>query len=84
MFNANELCNKITSLHPELGACGIDITVTKDDKENRWLVHLNKGEHSLNHFLEMPDADHCMEGQQCLSLGLEIAQLQKNIKGEQF
>jgi hypothetical protein len=32
----------------------------------------------------VPDADACMEGKQCVSLGLEIAQLKKNIAGEQY
>jgi ATP-dependent protease ClpP protease subunit len=47
-------------------------------------VHLKKGTHKLEHFLETRDADTCMAGKQCVSLGLEIAQLKKNIKGEQF
>jgi hypothetical protein len=34
----------------------------------------------LKHFLEQADADLCMEGKQCVSLGLEIAQLKDNIK----
>jgi len=33
MFNANQLCKKITTLYPEIGACGIDIDVTKDFSE---------------------------------------------------
>jgi hypothetical protein len=52
--------------------------------ENTWMVHLKKGSHKLDHFLETIDADSCMEGKKCISLGLEIAQLMKNIKGEQF
>jgi hypothetical protein len=49
-----------------------------------WIVHLEKNTHSLKHFLELMDADQCMKGKQCVSLGLEIAQLQKNIEGKQF
>ena len=84
MFSAHELCEKITTLYPEIGVCGIDIKVSKDEKEKRWLIHLEKESHSLDHFLDLLDADRCMENQQCLALGLEIAQLRKNIKGEQF
>jgi hypothetical protein len=32
----------------------------------------------------MLDAERCMEGKQCVSLGLEIAQLRKNLEGKQF
>ena len=84
MFNAKQLCKKITHLYPEIGVCGIDIDVTKDNTEKTWVVHLKKGTHSLDHFLELMDADRCMDGKQCVSLGLEIAQLQKNIEGKQF
>ena len=83
-FNANELCKKITNLYPEIGACGIDINVTRDDSEKTWVVQLQKGSHNLKHFLELMDAHQCMNGEQCLALGLDIAQLQKNIEGEQF
>lgn len=84
MFSETQLCEKITSIYPEIGVCGIDIAVTFDQKENSWVVHLKKGSHTLNHFLNLPDADGCMEGKQCVALGLEIAQLRKNIEGKQF
>ena len=84
MYNEMELCQKITSLYPEIGQCGIDINVDYDQSKNTWVVHLKKDTHSLNHFLEVMDADKCMEGKQCVSLGLEIAQLRKNIEGKQF
>jgi hypothetical protein len=84
MYTDNELCEKITKLYPEIGACGIDIDVTYDEQKKSWVVHLRKDSHSLNHFLDLMDADKCMEGKQCVSLGLELAQLRKNIEGKQF
>lgn len=84
MYNNEELCEKIKSIYPDIGECGIDIHVDFDESKNTWVVHLKKGMHSLDHFLEVIDADRCMVGQQCIALGLEIAQLRKNIEGEQF
>jgi hypothetical protein len=84
MYSDLELCEKIISFYPEIGACGIDIDVDYDQSKNTWVVHLQKDTHSLDHFLEVLDADRCMDGKQCVALGLEIAQLRKNIKGEQF
>jgi len=84
MYDQTELCKKITTLYPEIGQCGIDIDVTYDESEKSWMVHLKKDTHSLNHFLDVLDADRCMEGKQCVSLGLEIAQLRNNIEGKQF
>jgi len=84
MYNANQLCEKIISLYPEIGSCGIDIDVVKDSREDTWIVHLKKDSHRLKHFLELKDADRCMDDQQCVSLGLEIAQLKTHIEGKQF
>lgn len=84
MFTEKQLCEKIVTLYPEIGVCGIDIDVSLDRSEKAWVVHLNKETHSLNHFLELMDADLCMKGKQCVALGLDIAQLKKNIDGKQF
>lgn len=84
MYADRELCEKITSLYPDVGTCGVDIDVTYDEKQQTWLVHLEKDSHKLDHYLEMTDADQCMDGKQCVSLGLEIAQLKKNIMGDGF
>lgn len=84
MYSENQLCERITAIYPDIGKCGIDINVTYNQPEKAWVVHLEKGSHSLDHFLEMMDADKCMEGTQCVALGLEIAQLRKNVEGKQF
>lgn len=84
MYTEKELCEKITTLYPEIGACGIDIDVSYNDVQKTWVVDLKKESHNLRHFLELMEADKCMEGKQCVALGLEIAQLKKNIEGQQF
>jgi hypothetical protein len=84
MYTEKQLCEKITTLYPGIGRCGIDINVTFNKPEDAWVVHLKKDTHSLDHFLNLMDADRCMEGKQCLSLGLEIAQLRNNVEGKQF
>lgn len=84
MYEKQELCKKITEIYPEIGTCGIDIRVEFDEDKKMWVVDLKKDEHKLKHYLKLSDAEHCMRGDQCVSLGLEIAQLEKNIRGEQF
>ena len=84
MYDKNELCKKIIEIYPEIGECGLDVGVTFDPVKNVWIVDLNKDAHELRHHLEITDADLCMEGKQCVSLGLEIAQLKKNILGQQY
>jgi hypothetical protein len=83
-YDGKQLCEKITELYPEIGSCGIDVAVNYNTTEKSWTVDLKKDSHSLRHFLDMMDAERCMDGKQCVALGLEIAQLQKHIEGEQF
>jgi hypothetical protein len=84
MYDKEELCNKITNLYPDIGECGIDITVDFEEAKNAWVIELHKDNHHLKHYLDLPEARQCMEGEQCVALGLDIAQLKKNIRHEQF
>lgn len=84
MFDKDDLCKKITELYPEIGECGIDITVDFDKSRDAWIVDLKKDDQNLKHYLDKPEATKCIEGQQCVALGLDIAQLKKNIGHKQF
>jgi hypothetical protein len=84
MYDKHELCQKITQLYPEVGVCGVDIDVDYDGSKKVWVVDLKKENHELKHYLEITDAEPCLDGKQCISLGLEIAQLMNNIQGKQF
>lgn len=80
MIDKNELCEKIRMLYPDIGDCGIDIKVDFDPEQKLWVVGLKKDHHELKTFLEDGDADKCLDGIQCVSLGIEIAQLKTNIE----
>jgi len=79
MYDKKELCEKITQLYPDIGECGIDVNVDYDEEQKSWVVNLKKDHLELKTFLEDGDATLCLEGKQCVSLGLEIAQLKDNI-----
>jgi len=80
MYTKEQLCKKITEVFPDIGACGIDIKVDYDTGNKAWVVDLKRDNHELKTFLEEPEAETCMAGKQCVSLGLQIAQLKKNIE----
>lgn len=80
MYTKEQLCKKITEVFPDIGACGIDVKVEYDTANKAWVVDLKKGNHELKTFLDEPEADTCMGGRQCVSLGIQIAQLRKNIE----
>lgn len=74
------LCEKIRELYPDIGECGIDVSVEYDEANKAWVVDLKKDDQELKTFLEPSDAEVCMLGKQCVSLGIEIAQLRANIE----
>ncbi len=80
MINKEELCEKIIGLYPDIGQCGIDVNVEFDEDQKSWVVNLKKDKIELKTFLEEGDAEKCMIGEQCVSLGIEIAQLRANIE----
>jgi hypothetical protein len=80
MYDKKELCEKIKSVFPDIGECGIDVQVDYDSGKEVWVVDLTKGEHHLKTFLEPDDARLCMEGKQCVGLGTQIGQLRTNIE----
>jgi len=80
MVDKKQICEKIKEIYPDIGECGIDVIVDYDESQKRWVVDLKKDHHELKTFLEPGDAEFCLEGKQCVSLGIEIAQLRDNIK----
>ena len=78
MLTRNEVCNKITEVFPDIGECGIDLDVDYDETNKAWAVDLKKGGHHLKTYLEIDEADQCNRGN-CVSLGLQVAQLRDNI-----
>ena len=75
-----ELCEKIRVLYPDIGECGIDVDVEYDEEQRARVVHLRKEKYELKTFLEQGDAGKCVDGIQCVSLGIEIAQLKDSIE----
>jgi hypothetical protein len=80
MPTKEELCEKIKAVFPEIGACGINLMVDYDENNKAWVVDLKKDNHELKTFLEDSEAQECMDGKQCVSLGIQIGQLRKNIE----
>lgn len=77
MFDKDDVCKKIIQLYPDIGASDITIDAFYSTAKKMWVVELKKGEHTLVHHLDKNDIKDCMDGKQCVSLGLEIAQLKK-------
>jgi hypothetical protein len=79
-MDKNELCEQIRKIYPDIGACAIDVDVNFDENKNAWIVTLNKDNKTLTTHLETEEADACMLGQQCVSLGIQVGELVKNLR----
>ena len=75
MFDKNEVCQKITELNPNLGKCDADIETFYDSSKNSWIVVSKKGDHDIVHYLDNKDIRKCLDGVQCFSIGLDVAEL---------
>jgi len=75
MLNQEQLCQKIQSIYPDIGKCGMDLDVVYDDEAQSTVIKLRKGNKTVRHFLSDEDAEACLEGRQCVALGIEVAQL---------
>ena len=74
------LKNKIEDMYPEIIKEHIICTATFDEAQNAYIVKLKRGPHELTTYLDKKDADACMDGHVCISLGLQIAQFIANFK----
>jgi hypothetical protein len=75
MFDKNEVCQKIKELNPDLGKCDVDIETFYNSSKNSWIVVSKKGDHDIVHYLDKKDIRNCLDGVQCFSLGLDVAEL---------
>lgn len=79
-YDQETLCGKIKNIYPEIGTCGLNVYVDYDDYKDAWLVAVHRGDQYFSTHLEWSDADNCMEGRQCLSLGVQISQLVESLR----
>ncbi|MDD3553501.1 MAG: hypothetical protein PHC35_03140 [Deltaproteobacteria bacterium] len=79
-MNSQELCEKIRQLYPDIGACAIDLNVRYDQEKKAWVVKLEKDGKELETYLEDEEANACMLGRQCISLGIQVSQLATDLK----
>lgn len=77
--DSNELCQKIKSIYPEIGECNMEVKVDFDAEKDAYVVNLEQGKHKLKTYINHDDADQCMDGKQCVNLGVDIAQLKDRI-----
>ncbi|WP_051445508.1 hypothetical protein [Desulfocurvus vexinensis] len=77
----NALLARIKEFYPELGRHGVELSARLDEASGAWIVTMTTGaagEHSLSTHVEAQDAEKCMQGVECLYLGVQVGRFIEN------
>jgi hypothetical protein len=77
---AKELAEKLREIYPEISRHELELDLEYKPEQEYWIIKLEKGDFKLHTFLEKNDADACLEGVQCVYLGVQIGQFVENFK----
>jgi hypothetical protein len=72
--------SKLREMYPEIKKHDLALSATFNDKKDAWIVQLSRGKHELTTHLERKDAEACLDGIQCIYLGVQIGQFVKNFE----
>ena len=76
----DEMKVKIHQMYPGIGKHGVTSTVTYDKGKKTYVLELKKGPHHLATYIDKVDADKCLQGVECIHLGVQIGQFMENFK----
>ncbi len=72
------LKDKVMEMYPELQRSGIAVNLSFDAEKDAYILKMQKDGHELTTHLERQDADDCMRGIKCVTLGMQVEQFSKN------
>ena len=81
--DSNVLKSKLQEMYPEIEKHQLDLSLNFDANKDAWIVDLKHQQHELTTHLERKDAEACLDGVQCIYLGVQIAQFIKNFEAEE-
>jgi hypothetical protein len=76
----DEVKVKIHQMYPGIDKHGVASSVTYDKAKKTYVLELKKGPHHLATYIDKADADKCMDGVECIHLGVQIGQFLENFK----
>jgi hypothetical protein len=74
------LKEKIMEMYPDIRDHQVGFGLVFDEEKNAYLLTFTRGTEILSTHLEKKDADACMNGTQCVYLGVQIAQFIRNFE----
>ncbi|TAN44243.1 MAG: hypothetical protein EPN22_07085 [Nitrospirae bacterium] len=79
-YSVVALEDKIMEMYPEISRHGIAINIVFNEEKNAYIVSFRKDGKALTTHLEKKDADDCINGTKCVSLGVHTGQFIKNFE----
>ncbi len=79
MIDKSRLCKKIMEIYPEIGQCDINLDVHFDEEKKAWVAHLAREGKELSTYLDDDEIQACLDGKQCVALGVHVAELARNV-----
>lgn len=73
------LKTKVLEMYPEIEKMKVFSSLTFDEGKNAYVSKLTKGPHELS-TIDKADADRCMDGHVCVSLGVQVGEFLENFK----
>lgn len=74
---------KLREMYPDINKHGFDLSTTFNEQKDAWIVRLHHGKHELTTHLERKDAEDCLDGVECVYLGVQIGQFVKNFEAQE-
>ena len=74
------LAAKLKEMYPEIIQHNLDLELEFNKNKDYWVIKLAKGDHRLHTLLDQKDAQACIDGTQCVYLGVQIGQFVKNFE----
>lgn len=74
----HDLEKKLREMYPEIEKHGLILALDFDAGKDAWKVNLRKGDRELATYLEKKDAEDCLDGVECVYLGVQIGQFVAN------
>ncbi len=70
-------------MYPEIEDHKVSVGLNFDEQTNAYILTFKRGTEALTTHLEKQDADDCMKGIKCVSLGIQVAQFIRNFEERQ-
>ena len=73
-----ELEKKLKEIYPEIDKYNLEMKIEQDPETSSWVVTFSKEGQSLSTHIEYEDIENCLQGKECVHLGVQLGRFMKN------